>query len=106
LIQSFFLFLIFWFGSQNQYCEVYGRVYEVDDPMQAQFIVYEAGSETFADLVVYEQKNRLYVDKPGMWYFEEKRENARYRIYFTDKESEADFVVFFTRFESFAGCNQ
>lgn len=92
-------------GYQPPHCDVYGRIYEVDDPMQAQFIVYE-GTEAFADLVVYEQRNRLYADKPGMWYFEEKKENARYRVYFTDKESEADFVVYFTRFESFAGCNQ
>ncbi len=105
MITVFSLLLFFWLHGQPQPCEVYGRIFEVDDPIEANFIVYE-GTEAFADLVVYEQRNRLYADKQGMWYFEEQKENARYRVFFTDKESEADFVVYFTRFESFAGCDQ
>lgn len=90
---------------QNPYCQVYGSFYEVEWPSQANIIVYQEGSEAFADVLVYEQDSRLYADKPGMWHFEESESFAKYTVYFTDKESEADFSVYFTEFESFAGCN-
>lgn len=98
---GFFLLLT----SPDQACDIFGSFYEVDDPMEAHYVVFEEGSETFADVIVFEQKNRLYADKAGLWYFEEKKANAKHRIYFTDKKREADFSVYFTRFESFAGCN-
>ena len=91
---------------QPEYCRLFGSFFEVDDPMEADYMVYLEASETFADLIVYEQSNRLYADKEGMWYFEKKSNNARYRVFFTDKKKEAHFSVYLTRFESFAGCNQ
>ena len=101
LITAFYLFFA---PNQGFICQVYGSVYEVDEAYLADLIVYEELSEVTADIVVYEQQNRLYADKPGMWYFEDKEDFAHFKIYFTPKKSEADFVVFFTEFESFSGC--
>ena len=91
--------------SQRQYCEVFGSVHEVKDPWEADYIVYATSSEVSADIIVFEQQNKFYADKPGMWFFEENREFSTFKVYFTDREREAQFTVYFTRFESFAGCN-
>lgn len=99
-------FHLFFTPSQALICQAYGSVYEVEKAYLADLIVYEELSEAAADIVVYEQQNRLYADKPGMWYFEEKEDFARFKIYFTHKKSEADFIIYFTEFESFAGCSR
>ncbi|MFY0688134.1 MAG: hypothetical protein JXQ90_13265 [Cyclobacteriaceae bacterium] len=88
------------------YCQIYGSMYEVEYASQADYIVYEELSEGSADIMVFEQGNRLYADKPGMWFFENKKDFAKYKVFFTDKENGAHFSVYFTRFESFAGCPQ
>lgn len=104
------IFLWLWLTAvspvQTMYCDIQGSMYVVDKPHLADFIVYEEGSETFSDLIVFEQKNRLYANKKGMWHFEKEQSFARYKIFFTDRPREADFKVYFTKFESFAGCNQ
>lgn len=92
--------------QENPYCKMYGSFYEVDSPSKADFIIYEELSEPSADLIVYEETNRLYADRPGIWFFEEKESFARYRVFFTNKPGKADVKVFFTEYESFAGCNQ
>ena len=99
---------IYLFNTPNQslICQAYGSVYEVNEPYLADLIIFEALSEVTADLLVYEQQNRLYANKPGMWYFEDKKDFARFKIYFTPNKSEADFVIYFTEFESFAGCSR
>ena len=100
--------LVIWLNIPIQLapCDVYGTVYEVEYPSQADYFVYESGSEAFADVIVYEETNRLYADKKGKWFFAKKPGLARHKIYFVDKKSQADFSVYFTQFESFAGCNQ
>ena len=92
--------------NQSLICQAYGSVYEVNEPYLADLIIFEELSEVTADLLVYEQQNRLYANKPGMWYFEDKKDFARFYIYFTPNKSEADFIVYFTEFESFAGCSR
>ena len=92
--------------NQSLICQAYGSVYEVNEPYLADLIIFEELSEVSADLLVYEQQNRLYANKPGMWYFEDKKDFARFKIYFTPNKSEADFIVYFTEFESFAGCSR
>ncbi len=106
---NYILFVLLSFCSpeaKNPYCEIFGSIHEVEDPHKADYIVYEDYSETSADIIVFEQTNKFYADKPGMWYFEEDENFATYKIFFTDREREAHFSVFFTRFESFAGCNE
>lgn len=101
LITTFHLFSV---PDQGLICQAYGSVYEVNEAYLADLVVYEELSEVNADIVVYKQHNRLYADKPGMWYFENNEDFAHFKIYFTPKKSEADFAVYFTEFESFAGC--
>jgi outer membrane lipoprotein-sorting protein len=98
--------LLFFSTYDFTHCDVFGSVFEVDRPHLADYIIYEESAETFADVIVFEQKNRFYASKQGMWYFEKDQSFARYKVYFTDQPKEADFKVYFTRFESFAGCNQ
>ena len=92
--------------QQNPYCKIYGSFFEVDYAHQADYIIYEEESEGSADVIVYEQLNRLYADRPGMWFFTDKKDFAQYKIYFSKKRQDAHFSVYFTTFESFAGCNQ
>ena len=91
---------------QAPYCDIYGVMYEVDDRRKADFIVYEETTESFADVIVFDQDNKLYANAPGHWHFVNKPEFARYRLYFTKNRDAAHFTVFFTEFESFAGCNR
>ncbi|MFT4736586.1 MAG: hypothetical protein ACI8QD_002324 [Cyclobacteriaceae bacterium] len=100
------LALMIWSQPLQDYCEIYGSFYEVEDILEADLVVYLEGAETFADIIVYEQKNRLYADKPGMWYFESDAVNARRKVFFTDRKREAHFSIYLSRFESFAGCNR
>ncbi len=92
--------------DQIDYCKVYGSVYEVEYPNQADVFVYEEYSEAFAKLIVFEENNRLMADKEGKWYFTDNPDFADFKIYFVDKRNKADISVYFTNFESFAGCSQ
>ena len=109
MIHTLFLWLVLLGTPEAQnsaYCKVFGTVYEVKSPEDADFYVYLSGSEVSADLIVFKQTNKLYADRVGMWSFESKQEFADHKIYYVDREREAHFSVYFTRFESFAGCNQ
>lgn len=90
---------------RNPYCDVFGVMVEVDRVSQADFIVYEEESENFSDIIVFDQDNRLFANRPGHWHFVRDEKFARYRLFFTTDRDQADFSVFFTDFESFAGCN-
>ena len=61
-------------------------------------------SESFADLQVFFESNRLYADKAGLWYKTEKRDLADFRIYLSDNKKASDFSIYYTSTESFAGC--
>ncbi|MEM8894653.1 MAG: DUF6150 family protein [Bacteroidota bacterium] len=91
-------------NNQPNYCEVYGTIYETDRLYEADFKVYEEGSEAFANIVVFEEENRLYADKQGHWAFVDNRDLADFIVYFTEEARDAEFSVYFTSFESFAGC--
>lgn len=109
MIKILFLWLVLLNAPREQnntYCKVFGTVYEVKSPEDADYFVYQTSSEVSADLIVFQQTNKLYADRIGMWSFESKKEFADHKIYFVDREREAHFSVYFTRFESFAGCNQ
>ncbi|MEQ9301644.1 MAG: DUF6150 family protein [Cyclobacteriaceae bacterium] len=90
--------------DQPNYCNIYGIIYETDDPYEADFKVYEEGSEAFARIIIFEEENRLYATKPGHWSFVENRDLADFIVYFTEESRDAEFSVYFTSFESFAGC--
>ena len=86
-------------------CAVYGLFFIEEFPEQAQYFVYIEDSEAFADIIVFEEENRLFADEPGHWFFVENRNFAHYSIYFVENRDNADFSVYFTDISSFAGCN-
>lgn len=111
--KSIILILIVFLGigsaySPKQYdpCQVYGAIYIEENPRRAHFKVYEETSETFADVLVFEQDNRLYADGQGKWFFTKNRDFADFFVYFESERGLADFSVYYTDFESFAGCNR
>jgi len=90
---------------QKQYCHIYGTFYIVDDPKDADYRVYEEESEGSADVWVYETDDKLFADRPGLWYFTETKAFADYYVYFDKQKHLADFSICFIDTESFAGCN-
>jgi hypothetical protein len=97
---------LLWTVEQTPYCAVFGSIYEVEEAYLADYIVYEELSEASAEVVVFEQSNRLYADRSGMWYFVAEKDFAQHKVFFTDKKNQAHFSVYFTKFESFAGCTR
>lgn len=87
-------------------CQIFGVAYIEDNPNQAHFRVYEEDSEAFADIILFEESNRLYATKVGIWSFTDKRDFADFYVYFEESKGLSDFSVYFTEFESFAGCNR
>ena len=91
--------------QNNKYCKLFGQVYIVDNPVRADFIIYEERSEAFADVKIFEEENSLFADREGVWFFCESFELADFRVYFTEERYQAHFTVYFIDTASFAGCN-
>ncbi|RTQ53795.1 hypothetical protein EJV47_01540 [Hymenobacter gummosus] len=90
-------------------CKLYGAVYLERDPRRRGFCsatVYVEQQEAFANLVVYQEANKLFADKPGLWYITDARDFADYSVLVTDNRSFADFGIFYTKVRSFAGCRK
>lgn len=86
-------------------CELKGAVYvETYDKNLADFRVYEAESEAFAEFLVFQEYSRTYADQAGYWYFVGSRGLADFVIYMEKEPGYADFSIFFTETASFAGC--
>ncbi|MCV9388417.1 DUF6150 family protein [Reichenbachiella ulvae] len=101
------LLLPFAEDSQHDPCDIYGKVYyETRDPNRAHFRVYIEDSESFADVIVYEEQNQLYADRPGHWATVDKPGFADVFIYIEKNRNMADFSIYYTETESFAGCNR
>ncbi|RJE71626.1 hypothetical protein BGP76_05930 [Reichenbachiella sp. MSK19-1] len=105
--------MIMFFGDaecatyQDDPCQIYGKVYyETRDPNRADYRVYVEESESFADVVVYEETNALYADRPGHWARVDNPGFANIYIYLERNRSLADFSIYYTETESFAGCNR
>ena len=93
------------YGQGFDVCQLYGVVYVTGNPNEANFKVYIEESEAFADLVVYQEENRLMADRPGIWFITDKPAFANFSIYFERNLGLADFAIFYTDILSFAGCN-
>ncbi|PIB37054.1 hypothetical protein BFP72_17410 [Reichenbachiella sp. 5M10] len=108
---SIILSCIFFLGSDPKSdlpdpCEIYGKVYFSPDPRQADFSVYVEETESFADVIVFEEANALYADRAGHWSTVPNRGMADVYIYLERNRSLADFSIYYTDYESFAGCNR
>ncbi len=55
------------YGQGFDVCQLYGVVYVTENPNEANFRVFLEDSEAFADLVVFQEDNRLMADETGSW---------------------------------------
>jgi hypothetical protein len=110
-----FVLWLYWVGaianrplqSRPTPCDVFGQIYVEKDPYLATFRVFvEKNNEFNAHVVVFEETNPLFADKPGFWYFTNKRGFANYSIAYVQDRNIADFVIYFTDRELYAGCNR
>jgi hypothetical protein len=90
-------------------CKIYGSVYLENDPRRANScfaVVYVEPEQAFADVLVFNETNKLFADKSGLWCPAENREFADYTLFVTTDRSRADFAIHYTKVRSFAGCKQ
>ncbi|UOQ73846.1 DUF6150 family protein [Hymenobacter cellulosilyticus] len=90
-------------------CRIYGSIYLETDPNRRSYCfatVYLEPDEAFADLLVYQEDNKLFADKAGFWYQTPTRDFADYVLFVTDKRALADFYIYYTKSRSFAGCRK
>ncbi len=90
---------------QNNYCNIYGSVFIVENPKDADFRVHIEDSEGSADVWVYDTDDKLFADRPGLWYFTNRQAFADFTIYIEKDKYLADFSIYYIDTESFAGCN-
>jgi hypothetical protein len=91
-------------ATQMRYCDLRGVVYVTQDVRKANYLVFEDESKAFADILVYEESNKLFTDKAGLWYFTDNIHEANFVIYYVETKQEADFSLYFIDSPTFAGC--
>ncbi len=88
-------------------CKIYGSIYLETDPRLRNncfATVYIEPEETFADVLVYQENNKLFADKAGLWYPAENRAFADYSLFVTTDRNLAEFSIHYIKVRSFAGC--
>ena len=88
-------------------CKIYGSVYLETDPRRRNncfATVYIEPEEAFADVLVYQETNKLFADKAGLWYPAENRQFADYNLFVTADRNLAEFSIHYIKVRSFAGC--
>ncbi len=96
-------------NPEPDFCRIYGSVYLTSDPKYkslARYIVYLEPEEAFANLAVFKEENKLFADKPGLWYPAPAHDFADHVLFITTNRAFADFSVFYTKSRSFAGCKE
>ena len=90
-------------------CKIYGSVYLETDPSRRGYCfgrVYIEPEEAFADVLVFNESNKLFADKPGLWCPAPNRDFADYVLFVSKDRGQADFAIHFTKIRSFAGCRK
>lgn len=90
-------------------CRLFGSVYLETDPRrrsQTFGVVYQEPDEAFADVLVFQESNKLFADKVGLWYLTDSRDFADYVLLVTDNRNLADFSFHYTKVRSYAGCRK
>ena len=90
-------------------CRMFGSVYLTADPKQknyARYVVYIEAEDTYADLTVFKENNKLFADGPGLWYFTTSRNFADHVFFITTNRAFADFTIHYTKVRTFAGCRK
>ncbi|MGL1888810.1 MAG: DUF6150 family protein [Reichenbachiella sp.] len=93
-------------AAQNDPCAIFGKMYFEKDPYKADYRVYIEDSETFSDVIVFQEQNGLYADRAGHWFTVDNPGLANAWIYIEKDRNLADFTIYYTDYESFAGCNR
>jgi hypothetical protein len=94
---------------QPEICRMFGSVHLTSDPKQknyARFIVYIEPEDTYADLSVFKETNKLFADAPGLWYLTTSRNFADHVLFITTNRAFADFTIHYTKVRTFAGCKK
>ena len=90
-------------------CKIYGSIYLETDPSRRSNCfgrVYIEPEEAFADVLVFQESNKLFADKAGLWAEAGNRDFADYVLFVTTDRGQADFSIHYTKVRSFAGCKQ
>ena len=90
-------------------CKIFGSIYLENDPRRANScfaVVYVEPEQAFADVLVFNETNKLFADKAGLWCPSENREFADFTLFVTTDRSRADFAIHYTKVRSYAGCKQ
>ena len=90
-------------------CKIYGSVYLETDPSRRSYCfgtVYVEPEESFADVIIFKEDNKLFADKAGLWADAPARDFADYVLLVTTDRSRADFAIHYTKVRSFAGCKK
>jgi len=90
-------------------CRIYGSVYLERDSHRRGLCfgtVYEEPVEAFADVLVFQEDNKLFADKAGLWYLTDARDFADYVLFVSNNRGIADFSIHYTKVRSFAGCRK
>jgi hypothetical protein len=88
-------------------CKIYGSIYLETDPRRRSncfATVYVEPEEAFADVLVYQETNKLFADKAGLWYPADNREFADYNLFVTTDRNLAEFSIHYIKVRTFAGC--
>lgn len=94
---------------EPEICRMFGSVYLTSDPKQknyARFIVYLEPEDTYADLFVFKETNKLFADAPGLWYLTPSRNFADHIFFVTTNRAFADFSIYYTKARTLAGCRK
>ena len=90
-----------------EFCKIYGSIYLETDPRLRSncfATVYVEPEESFADVLVFQENNKLFADKAGLWYPADNRQFADYNLFVTTDRNLAEFSVHYIKVRSFAGC--
>jgi hypothetical protein len=104
LVSIFILCSINLKAQSAQICDLYGAVFVENNPKNADYIVFIEEAESAANMLVFQEDNRLFADKKGAWFFTKNRGTANFTIYFETDRRYADFSIYYTEVASFAGC--
>jgi hypothetical protein len=94
---------------EPEICRMFGSVYLTSDPKQknyAKYIVYLEPEDTYADLFVFKENNKLFADSPGLWYLTTSRNFADHIFFVTTNRAFADFSIYYTKARTLAGCRK
>lgn len=90
-------------------CRIFGSVYlETDPRRQGRCFgtIYLEPETAFADVLVFQETNKLFADKAGLWYLTDARDFADYSLFVTTNRNLADFSIQYTKVRSYAGCRK